>query len=195
MWKYIRKYLLFAIIAGLFMIGEVMMDLVQPGFMSRIVDDGVLGVNNGGRADVHLIWMLGLQMIGLVLVGGLCGSLNNVFVHISSQNIGNEIRKDCFRRIMDFSFPQMDRFGTGSLVTRVTNDITQVQNFVSLFVRGADPDHTSHLRKHVFHVSAECWLRAYRNVRFPVSGGCDRVVPVEGKSLVFQAAGASGCHQ
>lgn len=89
-----------------------------------------------GRADLHLIWMLGLQMIGLVLVGGLCGSLNNVFVHISSQNIGNEIRKDCFRRIMDFSFPQMDRFGTGSLVTRVTNDITQVQNFVSLFVRG-----------------------------------------------------------
>ena len=136
MWKYIRKYLLFAIIAGLFMIGEVMMDLVQPGFMSRIVDDGVLGVNNGGRVDLHLIWMLGLQMIGLVLVGGLCGSLNNVFVHISIQNIGNEIRKDCFRRIMDFSFTQMDRFGTGSLVTRVTNDITQVQNFVSLFVRG-----------------------------------------------------------
>ena len=47
MWKYIRKYLSFAIIAGLFMVGEVMMDLVQPGFMSRIVDDGVLGVNNG----------------------------------------------------------------------------------------------------------------------------------------------------
>ena len=47
MWKYIRKYLLFAIIAGLFMIGEVMMDLVQPGFMSRIVDDGVLGVTTG----------------------------------------------------------------------------------------------------------------------------------------------------
>ena len=136
MWKYIRKYLLFAIIAGLFIIGEVMMDLVQPGFMNRIVDDGVLGVNNGGRADLHLIWRLGLQMIGLVLVGGLCGSLNNVFVHISSQNIGNEIRKDCFRKIMDFSFPQMDRFGTGSLVTRVTNDITQVQNFVALFVRG-----------------------------------------------------------
>ncbi len=136
MWKYIRKYLLFAIIAGLFMISEVMMDLLQPGFMSRIVDDGILGVNNGGSADLHLIWMLGLQMIGLVLLGGLCGSLNNVFVHISSQNIGNEIRKDCFRRIMDFSFPQMERFGTGSLVTRVTNDITQVQNFVSLFVRG-----------------------------------------------------------
>ena len=136
MWKYIRQYLFFAIIAGLFMMGEVLMDLVQPGIMSRIVDDGVLGVNSGGTPDLHLIWMLGLQMIGLVLFGGLCGSLNNVFVHISSQNIGNEIRKDCFRRIMKFSFPQLDRFGTGSLVTRVTNDITQVQGFVSTFVRG-----------------------------------------------------------
>ena len=136
MWKYIRQYLFFAIIAALFMICEVLMDLIQPGIMSRIVDDGVLGVHSGGVPNLHLIWILGLQMIGLVLFGGLCGSLNNVFVHISSQNIGNEMRKDCFRRIMKFSFPQLDRFGTGSLVTRVTNDITQVQNFVSTFVRG-----------------------------------------------------------
>lgn len=136
MWKYIQRYLGFAVIAGLFMVGEVLMDLIQPGFMSRIVDDGVLGISNGGTSDLALIWTLGLQMIGLVLFGGLCGSLNNVFVHISSQNIGNEIRKDCFRQIMTFSFPQIDRFGAGSLVTRVTNDITQIQSFVSLFVRG-----------------------------------------------------------
>lgn len=112
------------------------MDLIQPGIMSRIVDDGVLGLKNGGVGDLGLIWKLGIQMIGLVLFGGLCGALNNVFVHISGQNIGNEIRKDCFRRIMAVSFPQLDQFGTGSLVTRVTNDITQVQNFVSQFVRG-----------------------------------------------------------
>lgn len=136
MWKYIRRYLFFAILAGLFMVGEVSMDLFQPGIMSRIVDDGVLGMNNGGVGSLELIWKLGLQMIGVVMIGGLCGSLNNMFVHMSSQNIGNEIRKDCFRRIMTFSFPQVDRFGTGSLVTRVTNDITQVQNFVAQFVRG-----------------------------------------------------------
>ena len=70
------------------------------------------------------------------LFGGLCGSLNNIFVHMSGQNIGNDMRKDCFRKIMRFSFPQMNYFGSGSLVTRVTNDITQVQNFVSQFVRG-----------------------------------------------------------
>ncbi|MBO5055846.1 MAG: ABC transporter ATP-binding protein [Lachnospiraceae bacterium] len=136
MWKYIKKYLHIAILAALFMMGEVLMDLIQPGIMSRIVDEGVLGINNNGIGDMHLILTLGFTMIGLVLFGGLCGSMNNVFVHMSSQNIGNEMRKDCFRRIMTFSFPQMDRFGTGSLVTRVTNDITQVQNFVAQFVRG-----------------------------------------------------------
>lgn len=136
MWKYIRRYLPFAILAGLFMIGEVSMDLIQPGIMSRIVDEGVLGINNNGSSNLKLIWTFGIQMIGLVLIGGLCGSLNNVFVHMSGQNIGNDMRKDCFRNIMKFSFPQMNHFGTGSLVTRVTNDITQVQNFVSQFVRG-----------------------------------------------------------
>lgn len=136
MWKYIRRYLPYAVLAGLLMVGEVLMDLIQPGIMSRIVDEGVLGINTGGAGNLDLIWVLGAQMIGLVVFGGLCGSLNNVFVHLTGQNIGNEIRKDCFRRIMTFSFPQLDRFGTGSLVTRVTNDITQVQNLVSQFVRG-----------------------------------------------------------
>lgn len=136
MWKYIRKYLMFAVIAALFMVGEVMMDLVQPQLMSRIVDDGVLCLDNNGVGGLDFIWRMGIKMILLVLLGGFCGSMNNVFVHLSGQNIGNEIRKDCFRQIMTFSFPQLDKFGTGSVVTRVTNDITQVQNFVSQFVRG-----------------------------------------------------------
>lgn len=136
MWKYVRQYLHFAVLAALFMIGEVLMDLIQPGIMSSIVDEGVLGLSHGGVGNQNIIWTSGIQMIGLVLFGGLCGSLNNVFVHLSGQNIGNEMRKDCFRNIMSFSFPQIDRLGTGSLVTRVTNDITQVQNLVSQFVRG-----------------------------------------------------------
>ena len=136
MWKYVRRYLGFAILAAVFMFCEVLMDLLQPEIMSRIVDEGVLGAGHDGVGDLNLIWSLGLRMICLVLVGGLCGSLNNAFVHMTAQNIGNEMRKDAFRNIMTFSFPQVDRFGTGSLVTRVTNDITQVQNFVSLFVRG-----------------------------------------------------------
>lgn len=136
MWHYIKRYLPYAVLAALFMMGEVMMDLLQPGLMRQIVDDGVLGVNGRGTGDLNLIFVLGLRMIGLVVFGGFCGSMNNVFVHMTGQNIGNEIRKDCFRSIMSFSFPQVDRFGTGSLVNRVTNDITQVQTYVSTFVRG-----------------------------------------------------------
>ena len=130
MWKYIRPYLHFAIIAGLFMVGEITLDLVQPTLMATIVDDGVLAGN------LDLILKYGGIMIILVVIGGTCGSMNNVFVQLSGQNIGNEMRKDCFKKIMSFSFPQIDHFSTGALVTRVTIDITQVQNFISQFVRG-----------------------------------------------------------
>lgn len=123
MWKYIKKYLLFAVIAALFMAGELAMDLMQPKIMSSIVDEGVPGINNGGASDIELIMRLGIHMIAIALFGCLCGSMNNVFVHYSGQNVGNNMRKDCFCRIMGFSFPQLDKFGTGSLVTRVTNDI------------------------------------------------------------------------
>ena len=136
MWKYIKRYLPYGILAAVFMVAEVLMDLLQPEIMSRIVDDGVLGVSSNGVGDMGLIWTLGLKMICLVLLGGFSGSLNNAFVHMTGQNVGNEMRKDAFRKLMTFSFPQVDRFGAGSLVTRVTNDITQVQNLVSQFVRG-----------------------------------------------------------
>ena len=110
---------MFAILAAVFMFCEVLLDLLQPEIMSRIVDEGVLGAGHDGVGDLNLIWSLGLRMICLVLVGGLCGSLNNAFVHMTAQNIGNEMRKDAFRNIMTFSFPQVDRFGTGFKVTAV----------------------------------------------------------------------------
>ena len=118
------------------MVLEVTMDLLQPNFMSRIVDEGVLGMANGGAGSFELILKLGFSMVGIALVGGLCGSLNNVFVNYSSQNIGNNMRKDAFRRILSFSFPQIDKIGTGRLITRITNDISQVEQFLSMFVRG-----------------------------------------------------------
>lgn len=61
MWKYIKRYLHFAVLAALFMMGEVSMDLIQPGLMRRIVDEGVLGINNNGIGDMHLILVLGLR--------------------------------------------------------------------------------------------------------------------------------------
>ena len=136
MWQYIKRYAHFAIIAALFMGGEVLMDLIQPGLMRRIVDDGVLGLNNNGVGNMELIWHLGVRMIGMVLIGCCFGSLNNVFVNMVSQNMGNDLRKDTFRKIMTFSFPQIESFGAGSLITRITNDVTQVERLIAQFVRG-----------------------------------------------------------
>ncbi len=136
MWQYIKRYAHFAIIAALFMGGEVLMDLIQPGLMRRIVDDCVLGLNNNGVGNMELIWRLGAQMIGMVLIGCCFGSLNNVFVNMASQNMGNDLRKDTFRKIMTFSFPQIESFGAGSLITRITNDVTQVERLIAQFVRG-----------------------------------------------------------
>ena len=136
MLKYLKKYWLFAILAPLFMVGEVLADLVQPRLMSTIVDEGVLGLSNNGVGNLNLVLTEGLKMIIFVILGGLSGILCGVCSNIASQNFGNDLRKDAFKKIMSFSFEQTDKFSTGSLITRITNDITQLQNFIQMSMRG-----------------------------------------------------------
>ena len=136
MLKYLKKYWFFALLAPIFMIGEVSMDLLQPELMSRIIDDGVLGLNNGGGGNLNTVITIGLKMIGFVALGGICGVMSGVFANLCAQQFGNDVRKAAFKRIMEFSFEQTDKFSTGSLITRVTNDITQLQNFVMQCLRG-----------------------------------------------------------
>lgn len=136
MLKYLKRYWFFALLAPIFMIGEVSMDLLQPELMSRIIDDGVLGLNNGGVGNLNTVITIGLKMIGFVALGGICGVMSGVFANLCAQQFGNDVRKAVFKRIMEFSFEQTDKFSTGSLITRVTNDITQLQNFVMQCLRG-----------------------------------------------------------
>lgn len=136
MLKYLKKYWFFALLAPIFMIGEVSMDLLQSELMSRIIDDGVLGLNNGGVGNLNTVITIGLKMIGFVALGGICGIMSGVFANLCAQQFGNDVRKAVFKRIMEFSFEQTDKFSTGSLITRVTNDITQLQNFVMQCLRG-----------------------------------------------------------
>lgn len=136
MLKYLKKYWFFALLAPIFMIGEVSMDLLQPELMSRIIDDGVLGLNNGEVGNLNTVITIGLKMIGFVALGGICGIMSGVFANLCAQQFGNDVRKAVFKRIMEFSFEQTDKFSTGSLITRVTNDITQLQNFVMQCLRG-----------------------------------------------------------
>jgi ATP-binding cassette subfamily B protein len=136
MLKMLKKYWFFGMLAPIFMAGEVLADLIQPKMMKVIVDNGVLGLDNNGVGDLSLIIKMGIAMVFVVILGGVAGVLSGVFANMFSQNWGNDIRKACFKRVMEFSFEQTDKFSTGSLVTRITNDVTQLQNFATQIVRG-----------------------------------------------------------
>lgn len=134
--RHLKKYWHFALFASLFMILEVYVDLRQPRLMAEIVDRGILGLDNGGVSDIGIVTSTGIRMILVVIFGGICGMLSGVCTNLCSQNFGNDVRKSAFRRIMHFSFSQTDDFSVGSLITRTTSDVTQVQNMVAQLIRG-----------------------------------------------------------
>lgn len=132
--KYLKPYWLFALLCPLSMILEVSMDLIQPQLMSNIVDNGILG---GGALDENLQYVLktGLFMLGFSLLGCAGGIASAAFGTTVAQKFGNDMRKDTFDKVMHLSFQQTDKFTTGSLVTRLTNDITAIQQFVAMSLR------------------------------------------------------------
>lgn len=127
--KYLKRYWYFALLSPLFMILEVSMDLVQPSLMSRIVDEGIVS------GDIGLILELGVQMLIFTVIGCCGGILSGVFGNLAAQNFSNDLRKDAFSKVMKMSFQQTDKFTIGSLVTRLTNDITACQDFVGMALR------------------------------------------------------------
>lgn len=127
--KYLKPYALFAVLTPLSMVGEVLGDLPQPKLMSKIVDDGVLG------QDMDLIIRTGLLMLLVLIGGGACGIAASAFGGIASQSFSRDLRVDVFKRVMGLSFEQTDKFTTGSLVTRLTADITAIQQMVDFMLR------------------------------------------------------------
>lgn len=136
MLQYIKPYRHYAAMTIVFMVGEVLIDLYQPRMMETIVNEGVLGLHHGGVPDLSLVMQTGIWMALIVAIGGICGVMGGVCVNFCAQNFGNDIRKDCFRRILQLSMEQIDAFRTGSLITRITSDTTQVQTMVSAALRG-----------------------------------------------------------
>lgn len=132
--RYLKPYWVFALLCPLAMILEVSMDLLQPTLMSDIVDNGILG---DAAADENLRYVLitGLKMLVFSLIGCFGGIASAAFGTAAAQKMGNDLRKDTFAKVMHMSFQQTDKFTTGSLVTRLTNDITAIQEFVAMSLR------------------------------------------------------------
>lgn len=129
LFAYILPYRKAALCAMLLMLVEVICDLMQPTLMSHIVDYGVV------NRDMGYIAKTGLMMVGIAFVG-IAGGMGCVyFASIASQHVGADIRLAMFKNIQTFSFDKLDQFHTSSLITRLTNDVVQVQNVVLMMLR------------------------------------------------------------
>lgn len=129
LFRYLRPYIFYALMAPLCMVGEVVMDLMQPKMMSKIVDEGVLG------QDMQLIVTTGIKMLIMLIIGGICGIAASGFSGVASQSFSRDLRVDVFSKVMGLSFQQTDKFTTGSLVTRLTTDITAIQQVLDFCQR------------------------------------------------------------
>ena len=123
--KYLSQYWKLFCLAVVCLVIEAGCDLLQPTLMSRVVDIGVAG------RRIDFVLQMGALMIGVAAVGALAATGRNILSSSVSQRFGADLRSDLFRKIQSFSFADLNRFETASLVTRLTNDVTQVQNFVN----------------------------------------------------------------
>ncbi|MEM5770830.1 MAG: ABC transporter permease, partial [Bacillota bacterium] len=126
---YIMKYRGPFSIAILCVMLEAVCDLLQPTIMSKIIDVGIAG------NDLDYIVFMGGVMLLITAVGALTATGRNILSGNVSQRVGTEIRADLYRKIQGLSFAQIDKLDKASLVTRLTNDVTLVQNFTNGLMR------------------------------------------------------------
>ncbi len=149
--KYVKPYMAYFILGPICMIVEVIGEVLMPKFLSYIVDYGVTGTvetsdkvsdlvkwiySVAGSQSVFVVAMMTAMIITalLMMIGGVGGAF---FGTKASVNFAADLRTDLYRKVQGFSFANIDHFSTGSLVTRLTNDITQMQNFIMMLLRMA----------------------------------------------------------
>ena len=128
-WKYIKPYLPAFIIGPLMMIVEVIGEVVLPKLMANIIN---VGVTNGSAGYITGTGALMILVALLMMAGGVGGAYFGAKAAVS---FAADLRKDAFDKVQTFSFANLDQFSTGSLVTRLTNDITQLQNLINMALR------------------------------------------------------------
>ncbi len=127
--RFVKPYWRWAALAPLVMLLEVTMDLMQPLMVERIVDVGI------ARLDLPVVIQTGLLMCGLAVIGATGGMSNGIFTEMTVQGFGADLREVLFRKVQTFSFSNLDELETGQLITRLTNDVTQVQEAIMMILR------------------------------------------------------------
>ena len=127
----VGKYKKYAILTPLVMLGEVLMEVSIPFVMALMVDNGI------GKNDTDYTIKMGLIMVAMAIVSFICGALGGKFAAIAGMGFAKNVRKRLFDKVQDFSFSNVDKFSTASLVTRLTTDVTNVQNTFMMMIRMA----------------------------------------------------------
>lgn len=121
--KYIKRYKTQFFIALTFLILETIGDLIQPTLMSKVIDNGVK------KGDMNYVWRIGGLMLLMTALGAVFAISRNIVSSKVSQSFGADLREDLYIKIQGFSFDNVDKFQDASLITRLTNDVNQMQNF------------------------------------------------------------------
>lgn len=129
LFKYARNYKWQAIACPFLMIGEVWLELSIPKLMGEIVDNGI------ANADMKYIYMTGAKMLLMAFGSLICGALAARLAAVAGMGFGTELRRVMYSNIQTYSFSNIDKYSTASLVTRLTTDITMVQNTFQMCLR------------------------------------------------------------
>lgn len=129
--KSIREYRFPSILAPIFVTLEVIMEVLLPFLMARLIDDGV------NKGDMDFIWKTGLILAAVAFAALVLGALSGKYAAMASAGFAKNLRHDLFYKIQEYSFSNIDKFSTSSLVTRLTTDITNIQNAYQMIIRVA----------------------------------------------------------
>lgn len=127
--RFLKPYWHWAILAPLTMILEVSMDLMQPRFLQRIIDQGI------AHANMALVIQTGILMAVVAIIGLGGGVACTIFTVLAAQGCGADLRSTLFGKVQTLSFGNLDKLETGKLITRLTNDVNQAQELVMILLR------------------------------------------------------------
>lgn len=125
----IREYTKASLLSPLFVVVEAIIEILIPTVIATLIDKGIT------NRSMQAIWQYGLILILCAAVSLAAGFLSGRFAAIASSGFGKNLRHDEFERVQQFSFTNIDRFSTGSIITRLTTDVTNVQNSYQMIIR------------------------------------------------------------
>ncbi|MGN1411024.1 MAG: ABC transporter ATP-binding protein [Oscillospiraceae bacterium] len=127
--KCVKEYKIPSLLAPILVTGEVIMEVLLPYFMARLIDEGI----NTGNMDK--IIQYGLLLVVMAIVSLMFGASSGHFAAVASCGFAKNLRKEMFEKVQTFSFFNIDKFSTSSLVTRLTTDVTNIQNAYQMIIR------------------------------------------------------------